>query len=133
MGIELALMQGRRWHTRRETDRGILLNVQFRLGFIAFCDDYPPALIDILNMANKSGGMILSPEEELYLIERTHLHGTVHNAQYKQAILHIKKRFSSKEHFHQVRSAIKQNKLQKLKIVTGFWQEACKTSGVFKK
>lgn len=125
MGVGLPLVQGRRWHDRTPDDREIMFSVQFRLGTIAFCDDYPPSLIDVLSMANKPGGMVLSPEEELYLNERANKHGILKISKYRQAINQFNQHFGSNENFRQLRIASKKNKLIHLKTISGFWQNAC--------
>ena len=58
-----------------ETDRDVLIGIHFRLGKTAFCNDYLPSINDLISTANKPGGMKLTPDEELYLVERANDRG----------------------------------------------------------
>ena len=123
MGLEVDQKHERVKRSEPETDRDILISSQFRLGKTAFCSDYPLSIKDVITTANKPGGMILSLEEKLYLIERAHLHGLYSDQEHNQLI----KNMPSTAPLTQLRHQSRHNRITQMQKVKGFWQQTCKT------
>jgi hypothetical protein len=65
------------------SDRQIWRRINFTLGTLAFCFDYPWLIEDILASANRQGGMVITPPEEWYLAARGRARGILDEAQYQ--------------------------------------------------
>ena len=125
MQLELWLKNRRRSLGLIETARDIVSGLQFRFGTTAFCGDYPPSIKVILANANKPGGLILTKDEELYLIQRARLKGLYDNAKYRQAIAKINGESGPSDRFNQLLEISAQLRLHEFDGVLGYWQSVC--------
>ena len=64
-----------KWEEEGKQDPGLKQLRLTLLGFgqAAFCDDYRPSIADLRVIVNRPGGMALTPEEELFLLERARI------------------------------------------------------------
>ena len=111
---------------KAKTDHDKMYRVIAMLGRLAFCFDYPPAIRDIRKSANNFGGMFLTAQEELYLIERADLQGLLNGSQYQKAIDKIRKKFSSPHQFSEIRTASRQSKFVEIDKIKSVWHRMCK-------
>ena len=92
----------------------------------AFCDDYPPSIGDLRAIANRPGGMVLTEQEGLYLLERARVHG-LDKGKYVETFALFKKHFSPDANLSRLRTASRWHKLADIGFkVEGYWQSQCR-------
>ena len=95
-------------------------------GTRAFCDDYPPSITDLRAIANRPGGVVLTEQEGLYLLERARVHG-LDKDEYRQTFARFKRHFSPDANLSRLRTASRQHKLENIEFkVEGYWQSQCR-------
>jgi len=95
-------------------------------GNAAFCDDYRPSIADLRAIVNRPGGMAITPEEELFLLERARMHN-LEISDYDKTRSRLKKHFSSSGEFLRLRDASRRGRLVDIPFpVDGYWQESCR-------
>jgi hypothetical protein len=123
------------WEEEEKRDPG-LKKLRLTLGGFgnaAFCDDYRPSIADLRAIVNRPGGMALTPEEELFLLERARMHN-LEISDYNKIISRLKKHFSSSEAFLRLRDASRRGKLVDIPFpVDGYWQESCRNFARFRR
>jgi hypothetical protein len=91
----------------------------------AFCDDYSPSIADLRAIANRPGGMVLTEQEGLYLLERARVHG-LEKSKYEETLTRFKKQFSLHANLSRLRAASRQHTLKDIDFkVEGYWQSQC--------
>ena len=96
------------------------------IGKAALCDDYRLAIADLIGIVNRPGGMALTPQEELYLVERARLHNLA-DGEYDKAISRLSKHFDSGKAFSRLRDASKARKLEAIPFaIKGYWRDKCR-------
>lgn len=91
----------------------------------AFCDDYPPSIADLRAIANRPGGMVLTEQEGLYLLERARVHG-LGKDEYLKTFARFKIHFSPDANLSRLRTASRQHTLEDIDLkVEGYWQSQC--------
>jgi hypothetical protein len=117
------------WKEEEKRDPG-LKKLRLTLGGFgnaAFCDDYRPSIADLRAIVNRPGGMALTPEEELFLLERARMHN-LEISDYDKTSSRLKKYFISSERFLRLRDASRRGKLVDIHFpVDGYWQESCRS------
>ena len=103
----------------------------FGLATQAFCADYPPAIKDVLVMANRPAGILLTEREILYLFERLLTYNWAQAGvalqDYNKAVARIGQNFRSKQALKLFQQASRAHKITDHGIkVEGFWQGACR-------
>lgn len=115
-----------KWQNETDSDLKKLRITLRGFGSTALCDDYRLSISDLMPIVNRHGGMVLTPEEELYLLERARLHNLA-KRDYEKAILRLSKHFDSKKKFSKLRSASRVRKLEDIAFtVKGYWQASCR-------
>ena len=95
-------------------------------GIRAFCDDYSPSIADLRAIANRPGGIVLTEQEGLYLLERARVHG-LGKDEYLKTFARFKDHFSPDANLSRLRSASRRHKLADIGFkVEGYWQNQCR-------
>lgn len=108
-----------------KTAQDELISLLFSFGKNAFCRDYHLSVLDVLTMANRPGGIVLTQDEQLYLVERARHHGSFGEEEYLRRIETLGRTYASSGSFEEIRRASRENKLHKINVVRGFWRSAC--------
>ena len=124
MKYEIDRKWGPRGPKRKETEFDELISIRFGQATGAFCNDYPPAMIDILKSANKPGGLLLTPEEQLYLVERAGSLGHK-TAAYDEDVARASKKISDKNDAERIQKAARNRPIMRIANVRGYWGNAC--------
>jgi hypothetical protein len=95
-------------------------------GIRAFCDDYPPSIAELRAIANRNGGMALTEQEGLYLLERARLHG-LGKGEYLTTFARFKDHFNPNANLSRLRAASRSYRLADIDFkVEGYWQSRCR-------
>lgn len=107
-------------------DKDELITILVGFGSSAFCKDYHLSIGDVIAMANQPGGMVLTIDEELYLIERANHYELYSQEKYNDLIEKLRPKFNSSKRFEDIRHASRNKKILEIDFLKGFWREACK-------
>ena len=123
----------RKWKNETGPDLKKLRRALGIIGKAALCDDYRPSIADLIGIVSRPGGLALTPQEELYLVERARLHN-LSNGGYDKAISRLKKHFDSRKAFSRLRDASRVRKLAGIPFtVKGYWQGSCRNLERFRR
>ena len=115
-----------KWRNETDLDLKKLRMTVRGFGQTALCDDYRLSIADLIPIVNRPGGLALTPQEELYLVERARLHN-LSNGAYDKAIFRLSKQFVSEKDFLRLRNASRVRKLEAIPFtVKGYWQANCR-------
>lgn len=122
-----------KWQNETEPDLKRLRMALQGFGNAALCDDYRPSITDLLPIVNQPSGLALTPEEELYLVERARLHNVM-RSDYEKTISRLSKHFKSEKLFLRLRNASRVRKLEDIAfMVKGHWQVSCRNFERFRR
>ena len=125
MALEITDRYGEPAGPKPAPDQQILFKANFRLGYQAFCYDYPPMIGDVRAFANKNGGMAVTAEEQLYLTERARINGLISDVEYRQEIDNFAERSMPPARRRYLREASRHLDMHEIIAVKGFWWSAC--------
>lgn len=92
----------------------------------AFCDDYPPSIDDLRAIVNRPGGIVLTVQEEVYLLERARIYG-LGKAEYAKTYTRLKKELDPDTNLSRLRDVSRRNKIAGIGFkVDGYWQSYCR-------
>jgi len=102
----------------------------FSLGQIAFCDDHNLAIEKLLASANRNGGIMLSTEEMIYILERS----KQNNLKIPRYDLEMRSasELMTQKHFDAIRLASRTALIEFLPPMHGYWQKACKSRRTYR-
>lgn len=124
--VEIAQKYQRLRNGGPKKDKDELISILFGFGEIAFCKDYHLSIGDVIEMTHQPGGMVLTIDEELYLIERANHYKLYSSEKYNDLIEKLRPKFKSSKRFDQIRNASRDKKLLQIDLIKGFWHQACK-------
>jgi len=111
-------------HPLHQQPRQQLVDAWYRLGKLAFCDDYLPAIRDLLSRSHRSGGVALTHFDAAYLLGRS-IRRPVHRDIYKAVLETLK--LSEDEHrfiIQKIKQA-RRHKVGEFNYSGGSWQGVC--------
>lgn len=124
--VEIAQKYQRLKNGGPKNDKEELISILFGFGELAFCKDYNLSIGDVIEMAHQPGGMVLTIDEELYLIERAKHYELYSQEKYNDLIKKLRPKFNSSKRFEDIRHASRNKKILEIDSLKGFWQAACK-------
>ena len=111
---------------RPDGDRGTywddLYSLNVDLGSLAFCQDYPPSIVDLMRKANQPGGLAISKEEAVYLTARAKKHDLIGPTEL--VAVHSGLRIAPA--MQALLKAAETNRLLQLPAIAGAWQGVCR-------
>ena len=118
----------KQWHRRglkkKETEFDKLINIRLGQAEAAFCNDYPPEMLDVLQSANKPGGLLLAAEEELFLLLRSHARGSISKT-FDVDIARVSERIPDNTAILRIQNESRNHPFERSEKISGFWHLFC--------
>lgn len=111
---------------RPDGDRGAywdeLYSLNVSLGSLAFCQDYPPSIEDLMRKANQPGGLVISKQEAIYLAARAMKHDLIGQPDLRMMQSGLRITPALQALFREAETS----RMTELPVVAGVWQAACR-------